>query len=448
MNFVINFLEKYAMPIAAKIASLRYIRALRDGLAVTMPLIIVGSVFMILGNIPIPGYAEWMAATFGPDILTKILYPVRVTFDIVAVIAVMSISYQIAKEKDMDAFSAAAISLAAYLLLIPVNTVNNVILESGEKLSLGRVWPTGNFSAGGLMVAIITAFIATEIFMFIVKKNFVIKMPDSVPPAVSKSFTAIVPCLVILLLFWCIRLFFESTEYETIFVFITKFVATPLSKVGLSFGGALGTIFLYHLFWTMGIHGTRVVFGVMDSILLPAMDQNRQALEAGLPLPNIVTKQFHDNFVNGLGGCGATIGLIICIFIIARSKQIKSIGKLAIGPAIFNISEPIIFGIPVVMNPIMMIPFTLAPMAVGAITYVSMALGLVNYPAGIAVPWTVPSFFSGFLATNGDWRAIILQAVNIAVSALIYWPFLKAWDLYLQKQEAEEEASHLSEHKN
>ena len=95
----------------------------------------------------------------------------------------------------------------------------------------------------------------------------------------------------------------------------------------------------------------------------------------------------------------------------------------------------------------MMIPFVLAPMAVGAITYISMALGLVNFPAGIAVPWTVPSFFSGFLATNGDWRAVILQAVNIAVSALIYWPFLKAWDLYLQKQEAEEEALHLSEHK-
>ena len=122
---------------------------------------------------------------------------------------------------------------------------------------------------------------------------------------------------------------------------------------------------------------------------------------------------------------------------IAKSKQTKAIGRLALAPAIFNISEPIIFGIPIVMNPIMMIPFILAPLAIGSITYISMATGLVSYPAGIAVPWTVPSFFSGFLATNGDWRAVILQGVNILVSAMIYWPFLKAWDNTLLQQEKE-----------
>ena len=135
--------------------------------------------------------------------------------------------------------------------------------------------------------------------------------------------------------------------------------------------------------------------------------------------------------------CGATLGLIICILLISKSKQVKSIGKLALAPAIFNISEPIIFGMPIVMNPIMMIPFILAPLVIGSITYISMALGFVNYPAGIAVPWTVPSFFSGFLTTNGDWRAVILQGVNILVSVIIYWPFLKAWDRTLAKQEEE-----------
>ncbi|MVX64756.1 PTS cellobiose transporter subunit IIC [Clostridium chromiireducens] len=437
MNGFINFLEEKAMPVAGKIAAQRHIRALRDGLAITMPLIIIGSIFMILANFPVTGYADFVNGIFGAGFTTKLLYPVRVTFDIVAVLAVISISYQLAKDKEVDGLSAGALSLAAFLMLTPVQTIN-VVLENGDKLNLGKILPTANLSAGGLIVAILTAIIATEIFIFVVKKNWVLKMPESVPPAVAKSFTAITPGLIILVSFFFIRLGFESTSYQTVFAFVTKFVGAPLALVGLSFGGMVSTISLYSFFWTLGIHGTRVVFGVMDSILLPAMDQNRLALEAGHQAPNIVTLQFYDNFVNSLGGCGATLGLIICIILLAKSKQAKSIGKLALAPAIFNISEPIIFGIPIVMNPIMMIPFILAPLAVGSLTYISMATGLVSYPAGIAVPWTVPSFFSGFLATNGDWRAIILQGVNIIVSALIYWPFLKAWDHKMVQQEQED----------
>lgn len=437
MNGFISFLEEKVMPIASKIAAQRHIRALRDGLAITMPLIIIGSIFMILANFPVPGYAEFVNGIFGEGFTTKLLYPIRVTFDIVAILAVISISYQIAVDKDVDGLSAGALSLAAFLILIPVQTIN-VVLQNGDKLNLGKILPTANLSAGGLIVAILTAMVATEIFIFVVKKNWVVKMPDSVPPAVAKSFTAIVPGLIIIVTFFLIRLGFESTSYKTIFAFISEFVGTPLALVGLSFGGMVSTVSLYSFFWTLGIHGTRVVFGVMDSILLPAMDQNRAALEAGHQLPNIVTLQFYDNFVNSVGGCGATLGLIICILLIAKSKQTKAIGKLALAPAIFNISEPIIFGIPIVMNPIMMIPFILAPIAIGSMTYIAMATGLVSYPAGIAVPWTVPSFFSGFLATNGDWRAVILQGANILVSALIYWPFLKAWDRTLVIQEEKE----------
>ncbi|MBC2478550.1 PTS sugar transporter subunit IIC, partial [Clostridium beijerinckii] len=307
-----------------------------------MPLIIIGSIFMILANFPMPGYANFVNGIFGAGFTTKLLYPIRVTFDIVAILAVISISYQLAKDREVDGLSAGTLSLAAFLMLTPVQTID-VVLQNGDKLSLGKVLPTANLSAGGLIVAILTAIIATEIFIFVVKKNWVVKMPESVPPAVAKSFTAITPGLIILVVFFLIRLGFESTSYQTVFAFITKFVGAPLALVGLSFGGMFATVSLYSFFWTLGIHGTRVVFGVMDSILLPAMDQNRSALEAGHQLPNIVTLQFYDNFVNSLGGCGATLGLIICIILIGKSRQVKSIGKLALAPAIFNISEPIIF---------------------------------------------------------------------------------------------------------
>jgi PTS system cellobiose-specific IIC component len=432
-NKFINFLEEKVMPIAAVIANQRHIRALRDGLAITMPLIIIGSIFMILGNVPVPAFNDFINGIFGSGFTAKLLYPTRVTFDIVGMLAVFSVSYQIAKDQDVDGLSAGAVSLAAFLLLIPVQNIN-AKLSDGTALNLGKTWQTANMGAGGLLVAIFTAIIATEIFCFVIKKNWVVKMPESVPPAVAKSFAAITPGLIIITLFFLIRLGFEATKFTTVFSFITQFVGAPLSKVGLSFGGMIVTVFLYMFFWSLGIHGTRVVFGVMDSVLLPAMDQNRAALEAGQHLPNIITKQFYDNFVN-IGGCGAAIGLVIAIFIVGRSQQLRTLSRLALAPAIFNISEPIIFGIPIVMNPIMMIPFILSNLSIAILTYVSMALNLVSRPAGIAIPWTIPAPISGFLATNGDWRAIILQLIAIALSVVIYLPFIKVWD----KQKFEEE---------
>lgn len=175
MDRFIKFLENKMMPIAGKIAAERHIRALRDGLSITMPLIIVGSIFMILGNLPIDGYADFVNGII-PDFTTKILYPVRVTFDIVSLLAVFSISYYLAKDKEVDGLSAGAIALSAFLLLIPVLNINET-LQSGEILNLGRVWQTTNFSAGGLVAAILTAIISTEIFIYIVNKNWVIKMP-------------------------------------------------------------------------------------------------------------------------------------------------------------------------------------------------------------------------------------------------------------------------------
>ncbi|MGF7397494.1 PTS cellobiose transporter subunit IIC [Thermoanaerobacterium thermosaccharolyticum] len=432
-----NYLEEKLMPVMGKIASNKYIKSIRDGLAIVMPLIMVGSLFMILTNVPVNGYTDFMNRVFGPNFLNWLSYPLRVTFDLVAVVAVFSISFQIARENKVDTLTAGILSVVAYLLLIPVVVVNET-LKNGNVLNLGKVLPTLNLSASGLIVAILTSIIVTEIFTYIYKKNWTIKMPDSVPPGVAKSFEAIIPAFIIITIFLIIRIFFEITSYQTIFTFITKFVGSPLSKVGLSFGGMLATVLSYQLFWSVGIHGTRVVLGVLDSILLPAMNQNSIAFLAHKAIPNIVTRQFYDNFVD-IGGCGSTLGLMIVIFFFTKSKQLRSLGKLALVPSFFNISEPIIFGLPVVLNPIMMIPFILSNTAVGAVTYISMALGLVSKPAGIAVPWTVPVFASGFLSTGGDWRAIVLQAVNILVSFLIWLPFILAYDRQKVKEEENDE---------
>ena len=439
MSKFTGFLESKVMPVASRIAAQRHIRSLRDGLAITMPLIIVGSVFMILANIPVPGYQAWINSII-PNFTNYMLYPVRVTFDIMALLATFSVSYHIARDKNHDGLAAGTLALAAFLLLIPVLTVNETLAD-GSVMNLGRVFPALNMSASGLVPGLLTAIISTEIFMFVVGKNWIVKMPESVPPAVSRSFAAITPSFVILTLFLAVRVIFEHTPFETVFAFVQHYLSGPFERVGLSFGGMIGTVSAIHLFWSMGIHGARVVFGIMDSILLPAMDANRVALEAGAEyLPHIVTKQFHDIFVNGLGGSGSTLGLIIAMLWLAKSKQIKALGRIALGPALFNISEPIIFGIPIILNPIMMLPFIVAPIMNGVITYSLMHIGMVSFPAGIAIPWATPLGIGGFLATNGDIMGGLVQVLNVGVSFLIYLPFLKAYDRQLHKAELEAES--------
>lgn len=430
---MLNFLEEKIMPVANKFASLRYIRAMRDGLSVMMPLVIVGSIFMLLANIPIDGYQDFMEGIFGKGIINKILYPSRATFDILTLVAVASIAFYVARSREEDGLSAAILAIAAFISLIPAIDVSKATMND-EVLNLGRVIQTNTYlSAGGLIVGILTAIASAEIYSFVVKKNWVIKMPESVPPAVSKSFVAITPAAIILVVAWIIRLGFEATSFKTIFGFITTFVAQPLSGISLSFGGMIVTVLLIHLFWAVGIHGSRVVFGVLDSVLLPSMEENRAAYELGAPIPNIVTKQFYDVFTNG-GGL-ATIGIVIFMLLWAKSRQLKSLGRLSAGPIVFNIAEPVVFGVPIILNPIMIIPFIIAPVLIGIITYLSMYFGLVNYPVGVAVPWTVPIFFSGFLATGGDYRAVILQVINLVISIVVYYPFLKLWDKKLVEEE-------------
>lgn len=154
------------------------------------------------------------------------------------------------------------------------------------------------------------------------------------------------------------------------------------------------------LLWACGLHGANIVGGVMAPIWFGAMDTNRIAFQAGDALPNIFTQQFFEIWIN-IGGSGATLALVVTMFLRSRSKQMKQLGKLAIGPAVFNINEPIIFGMPIVMNPMLLIPFIITPLVTLVLTYIGMSTGLVAKPAGIAVPWTMPPIFSGYLATGG-----------------------------------------------
>lgn len=441
MNKLTQFLEEKVMPVAGRIAAQRHLQALRDGLIATMPLMIIGSLFLILGFIPIDGYSDFMASVFGDEWLGKLLYPVGATFDIMALVAAFAIAYRLAEKYGVDPLSAGVISLVAFLLATPYQ-VSFTPEGATEAIMVGGAIPSALMGSKGLFIAMLLSILSTEIYRFIIQKKIVIRMPDGVPPAVSKSFVALIPGFAVVVIIWLLRLLVENTNFESLHNVVTQLLQEPLSALGGTLAGTILALVLVQMLWSTGLHGQTIVGGVMGPIWLAAMDANRVAFQAGEEVPNIVTQQFVDIFIL-IGGSGATLALVLSMLFVAKSNQMKQLGRLGVAPGLFNINEPIIFGMPIVMNPIMIIPFILVPIVLTTITYLSMQMGIVAKPVGISLPWTTPPIFGGFLATGGKLSGAVLQLINLVVAFLIYVPFFKIWD----KQKLAEEKQYDSTNK-
>ncbi len=427
-------LEEKLMPVAAKVANQRHLAAIKDGIIVTLPFIIAGSAFLILANLPIPAIMNFYATPTGQIIQKWLSYPVAVTFDMIAVITCLGVAYRLSESYKLDGISGAILGLVSFMLVTPF-TISFNHEQYGELTASGI--PTGLMGSAGLFVAIIMAIMSTEIFNFVVKKNLVIKMPDMVPPAVSKSFAALIPGFFIISAALVVRVLFEITPFESIHNVVKDLLTTPLTAVGGSLPGVMIVTTLIHLLWTCGLHGANIVFGIVDPAFYVLMDQNRQAFMAGQPLPNVATKQFFDVF-QSMGGSGTTLSLAVMLLLLAKSKQLKEIGKLSIGPGMFNINEPILFGLPIVMNPLLIIPFIIAPLVTVTVTYLAMKSGLVARPTGVAIPWTTPPFVSGYLVTGGKLSGVVIQVINFFITGIIYYPFFRIWDHKKLQEEGEE----------
>ncbi|NLD07944.1 MAG: PTS sugar transporter subunit IIC, partial [Lactobacillus sp.] len=257
-----------------------------------------------------------------------------------------------------------------------------------------------------------------------------------VPPAVSNQFTAMIPAGVILIVTMLIFGAFHNFAHTDFLQWVYKTIQSPLQGVSDSFGGAVVIAFLVPFFWFFGVHGGLIVGSIAGSLLQANSFDNAQLYRAGkLTIANgahVVTNEFYNNFIN-LTGSGITIGLVIFILIAAKSEQMKSLGKLELVPGIFNINEPFLFGMPIVMNPFLAIPFFLTPIVVAISTYCVIRFGIVPPLNGMAAPWTTPAIISGFLI--GGWKMAIWQACTLVISTLIYWPFAKKYDNILLKRE-------------
>ena len=413
------FLEEKFMPVAAKVGSQKHVQAIRDGLILSMPLTIAGSIFLILAFLPISGYYEFMTGIFGDGWMGKVLYPVRGTFDIMAIFGCIGVSYRLAEKNKVDCLSSVALALMTFMILTPfkVSFMNNTV----------EAIPLMYTGSAGLFGAIISSIISVEIYTWFIRKNIVIKMPENVPPAVAKSFVALIPTLALMTGTLIVRLILENTSLQNVHELLKVILTTPLKTLVGSWWGLAIIIAVIQLFWIAGLHGSTIILGMIGPVLGLLGDQNRLAYEAGAEIPNIIGGPFFDIFIS-LGGGGGTFALAFLLAFVSRSRQLKEIGKISVGAAFFNINEPIIFGLPIVMNPYLIIPFFITPLVTGLIGYFSVATGLLPKLPGISVPWTTPPLISGYLASIGSFRYVILQVILIVIGMIIYLPFFKAFD--------------------
>ncbi|MBW4847429.1 MULTISPECIES: PTS cellobiose transporter subunit IIC [Clostridia] len=421
---MLSKLESILMPLAEKIGKNKYLIAIRDGFLLSMPLLIVGSFFLLIANFPIPGWTNFWARFFGENWDAYFAKPTDATFSIMAMLAVVGIGYSFSEQMKVDKLFGAAVSLVCWFLIMPYKIMVNDTAVSGI--------PLGWVGSKGIFVGIIVAFLSVHIYAWVNKKGWIIKMPDGVPPTVAKSFSALIPAGISVLVFFVINIIFAMTPYDNAFNFIFTILQTPLLKLGNTLPAMVIAYIFLHLFWFFGVNGGSVVGAVFNPILQTLSAENLAALQAGQPLPNIISQQFQDLFAT-FGGCGSTLSLLIAMLFFCRSKRIKELGKLAFIPGLFGINEPIVFGLPILLNPMILIPFMLVPTINIVISYFCMSVGLVPLCSGVAIPWTMPVILSGFLATG--WRGAVLQLFLLALGVFIYMPFIKMMDKQYMEDE-------------
>ena len=424
------FLERALGPVMSKLGANPYLLAVRDGVVGALPLIIVGSFFMIVANPPLP--SDWAIYQFLVDNAAVILLPYRMTMYIMALYAVFGMGNSLSKSFGLDGLSGGILSVMAFLLTI---TPTNIPAEALETAGVsGFVLPMASLGSAGLFVGIIVTFISVNIFRFTQNSKFKITMPEQVPASVTRSFEALTPTLIVILLIGGIT-YWAGFNWNG---FITSLI-TPLVYATDSLPGVLVITFLYGFFWFFGIHGASIVGSIARPLWLTLLEANTTAAASGVAstqLPSISAEPFYQWFIF-IGGAGCTIALAILLVTVCKSKYAKDLGKIGFFPAIFNINEPLIFGTPIVLNLTLAIPFVLTPMILGVVAWIATSLGLVGRVI-VSAPWTLPGPIGAFLATGGDWRAIVLNVVCILIALVIYYPFVKIWDNQFLSQESDD----------
>lgn len=415
MQKFMDFMEKYFIPVAAKIGSQRHLVAIRDGFVGIMPLIIAGSFAILINNIPIKGYGDFMANTFGAgwQFVQGAIW--NGSFAVMSLLVVFTTAYSLGRSYDKDGLATATVCFASLLMLYAGSATDWAI-------------PYAYLGAQGLFVSLGVALIFGTIFCKLLgNPRLLIKMPEGVPPAVAKSFAALFPSIIVLVLVGITgALLTWVANIPNLHLFIFEAIQKPFGDMfSANLAPLLILIFFQQLLWFFGLHGSNILGPIINAVLLPLTTANVDAVALGKSATNVINSQFIDSFVN-LGGSGATICLLLAIYIVSKNKANKTIANLSVAPGLFNINEPVLFGMPIVLNPMYIIPFIFVPIIFATIAYYATVLELVPI-IGTLAPWTTPPVLGAFISTASIMGAVV-ALINIAVGTIIYMPFVMAAD--------------------
>lgn len=431
--------------VAGKFAATRFVRAIMDAGYSVISFSIVGAFFLILTVLPqvirVDGFISFYANTIGrfTDLFQSVY---NATMGIIALVFSGTFAFSYTKiYRDEEQINLVPMNGLMMFLMGFFITVAQLVWKDGRMQFLQSITKTkmvvGGYQAStagiyrigavGIFVGLVIAWLTVQIYRYTVKHNWQIKMPDSVPAGVANSFSALIPAFCVAVVVAAINgaLVLAGTDMFNLLFIPFSFI----SNIADTWWGFLIIVFLIHLLWWFGIHGATIISSFTTPIVLANMADNAQRggqhFFAGDPTNSFIT----------IGGSGAMLGVAIWLVLRARSTQLKELGKVEIVPAIFNINEPLIFGLPIVYNINLMIPFICAPLASGIVAYLGIASHLVPV-IRVQQPWPTPVGLGGFIATT-SWQGGVLSIVCAIVAFLVWYPFIKHYDNVLLKQEKE-----------
>lgn len=421
-----SWMEEKFVPVAAKIGSQKHLVAIRDAFISIMPITMAGSIAVLLNAIvrDLPAKFELNGITEAFQWLIGINGNVWWgTLATLSMIFAFAIGYQLSKAYDTNPLAGGLISFASFIIATPQSTV--VALEDGTTIGAWGNLAVGYLDAKGLFTALIVGFIATIIYAKMMKKNITIKLPEQVPPAVSKAFAAIIPGVTAMYAIGLITWALDKFAGTSLYALILEYVQMPFLSMSQGLGSVIIITACVSIFWFFGLHGSNVLAPVLDGIYKTALAENTNiynATQSISELKYIWTRGSFDAYA-WMGGAGCTIALIIAIFIFSKREETRAVAKLSAPMGLFNINEPVVFGLPIVLNPVYLIPWVLVPTVLVIIAYAATSIGLVP-PVFLEVPWVMPPVLYAWFATGFSFSAALLALFNLAVGIAIWSVFV------------------------
>jgi len=376
-----------------------YLSAIRAGMVAIVPLTIVGGIFLIAAH---PPFAAWSARVAPYVPLLEV--PVTATFGVLAVFACLAIAYDLGRRLGMEAIVSGAMATAVFLLM-QIDPATETLRMEG-------------LGSNGLFTAILTALVAVRVQKFFADRGLVIRLPASVPAVVYESFLSLTPLIFLVVSFWLLR-FVLGVDVNA----IVQAVFAPMVFALNTLPGILVYALLVTMLWSVGINGDNTLDAIVAPVFLQYLAANVAATTAGQPLPYVTANGFFTTFVN-VGGTGATIALALVLWR-SRDDGFRKVSRLSLPTQIFQINEPIFFGLPIVLNPVFMVPYVLNAVILTTGSYLLMYWNVIQRPF-VNVPWTTPPILGHYLVSGGDWKAAVWGVVSIGIAMVVYFPFARA----------------------